>query len=115
MTYGESLIMEKCEITKDELETWLPALRSGNFKQTVGRLFSGKGYCCLGVYFKSMGEKLKKSEQDDGMEMEEYYKRIEKLIGRSFVGTLIGLNDDKVPFNKIADVIEEKFKDVLRN
>jgi hypothetical protein len=104
---------KKIEITKEDLEIWLTALRSGLFKQTVGRLYSGKGYCCLGVYFKAHGEKVPKCAVDDGTENLKYYERIGNLVGIGLTSKLIDLNDDKVPFNKIADVIEEEFKDVL--
>ena len=36
---------------------WIAALESGKFKQAKGRLFDGKGYCCLGVACVVMGEK----------------------------------------------------------
>lgn len=28
---------------------WVAALRSGDYKQAQGRLYTGEGYCCLGV------------------------------------------------------------------
>lgn len=33
----------------DLQEKWLQALESGEWKQTRGLLYDGKGYCCLGV------------------------------------------------------------------
>lgn len=30
-------------------EEWIPALRSGEYKQTQGYLHDNQGYCCLGV------------------------------------------------------------------
>jgi hypothetical protein len=104
----------KCTITKDDLNVWLTALRSGSYKQTVGRLFSGRGYCCLGVYFAAHGEKVPKYEVEDGVDNAPFYERINKLAGEKFTEDLIDLNDRRVKFAKIADVIEEHFKDVLQ-
>lgn len=41
--------MEITEEIKDQLRTWVKALRSGEYKQTIGTLQDDKGYCCLGV------------------------------------------------------------------
>jgi hypothetical protein len=40
---------------------WLEALESGDYKQTKGRLFDGKGYCCLGLLCAVTGEQFQKS------------------------------------------------------
>lgn len=35
--------------TKEQIEQWVSALRSGKYKQTKGALQNQDGYCCLGV------------------------------------------------------------------
>lgn len=37
------------DIQKTFVQTWLTALRSGNYQQTQFELQNHKGYCCLGV------------------------------------------------------------------
>jgi len=34
---------------------WLAALRSGQYQQGKGLLFTGTGFCCLGVYAEVLG------------------------------------------------------------
>lgn len=43
--------MKTFELPKEFTEKWLAALRSGNFKQAIGKLYdkSIDGYCCLGI------------------------------------------------------------------
>jgi hypothetical protein len=36
-------------MNKERKTNWTTALRSGNYKQTVGMLRDSKGFCCLGV------------------------------------------------------------------
>lgn len=35
--------------SKQDIQKWINALRSGKYKQTQGSLQDAKGYCCLGV------------------------------------------------------------------
>jgi hypothetical protein len=46
------------KMTKIDLDLWLNALRSGEYKQGKGYLFDGTGFCCLGVLEKVMGTPL---------------------------------------------------------
>ena len=34
---------------EEVVKRWVAALRSGEYKQTQGQLWSGDGFCCLGV------------------------------------------------------------------
>lgn len=34
---------------KKDIKTWIKALRSGDYKQTIGKLQNEFGFCCLGV------------------------------------------------------------------
>jgi hypothetical protein len=42
-------------------QKWIDSLRSGKYDQTQGKLYSGDGFCCLGVlcdiYAKEVGDK----------------------------------------------------------
>lgn len=64
--------VSKNPITQAEKDTWLRALRSGEYKQTRGKLkdLSG-GYCCLGVACEVIGDGLVLREEKylraDGM------------------------------------------------
>lgn len=37
------------EVKKSDIQKWVEALRSGEYKQGRGRFQSNEGYCCLGV------------------------------------------------------------------
>ena len=39
-------------------DKWVAALRSGEYKQATGALYTGNGYCCLGVLCKVLGEEF---------------------------------------------------------
>jgi hypothetical protein len=41
---------EEIKMLKEEPKRlWLKALRSGEYRQTYGRLYDGNGFCCIGV------------------------------------------------------------------
>jgi hypothetical protein len=98
-------------LTKEQKDKWVAALRSGEYKQTRKRLFSGKGYCCLGVFCTAVeGIKLKRSEVCDADEESPsfgHYERIKSLIG-DHKFELVRLNDDGKSFAEISEYIEEK-------
>lgn len=102
-------------LTKEQKDKWVAALRSGEYKQTKGRLYSGKGYCCLGVFCKAVdGVNLKKGDESDDLFCDasrEHYKRIRHLLGVDIRDTLMAMNDgcamtEKRSFSQIADYIE---------
>ena len=103
---------------------WLEALRSGEYRQTRGYLHTANGFCCLGV-----GCQLFKPDDIEAVEAEGYgvqtFKYDQNIAaGPNFVvealglygdlgnrndgigPSLAGLNDDGIPFDEIADVIE---------
>jgi hypothetical protein len=40
------------------IRRWIAALRSGGYKQCMGRLYDGSGYCCIGVLTQLSGLRL---------------------------------------------------------
>ncbi|HXB13609.1 MAG TPA: hypothetical protein VNZ45_16600 [Bacteroidia bacterium] len=96
-------------LSKEQEDKWITALRSGEYKQTTGRLFSGKGYCCIGVFCKAVEElNLPPTSVYDGGKNELHYDRIRKLIGQEFMSELIDMNDEGYSFHDIAEKIESE-------
>lgn len=96
------IIKQECEITKQECEIWIDALRSGKYKQGHGMLRTetseGVEFCCLGVAQELFD--LKHSSPD--------YVTPEWLKTAIQV-ELAYLNDDRNDsFSEIADHIEQK-------
>ena len=111
-------------INKDIIREWVNELRSGRWKQGINMLNDGNGhYCCLGVLIEiciqSHKVKVEKHAGRDNI----LYDGEDKFLPASvysFVGLdempavrdgdyLSDLNDSKVSFDKIADLIEKKF------
>lgn len=42
--------MEKKKVSKEKVQPWLDALRSGKYQQCKATLKSGELYCCIGVW-----------------------------------------------------------------
>lgn len=94
---------------------WIDALRSGEYPQTTGKLqrtcphiIYGRtdappGYCCLGVLCKVADVEFR---PDFDHLLPEGFE-ISLNVRRSLINELISMNDEGVPFNKIADYIEE--------
>ena len=112
-------------------KTWVEALRSGDYKQTTGVLYDGKGYCCLGVLCCLMGYKFEKAEgswsvvgsrktKDDACKLVPPWEIVEKVgmasnNGQIYFDTdeyvvLAGMNDEGQSFETIADFIEENWQ-----
>lgn len=108
-------------------QKWLAALRSGEYKQGRGCLKRDNRYCCLGVlcdlYAKEKGLEWEGSTIIPS-ESSYYLPRtvsiwagiengVDNWNGNPVVEyrksekSLAALNDDKLDFNKIADVIEK--------
>ena len=91
------------------IEEWIKALESGEYKQTKGRLRTGVGHCCLGVYaevnsipISGYGDDMMINNENVG------YKPIMDIIGQSNVNKLWSMNDtDNKNFEEIADWLEE--------
>lgn len=110
---------------------WIKALRSGKYQQTSGSLYDGEGYCCLGRLCVVLGKKFV-------LPLEEPCPRSFRVEGQlfntvlppniaeeagmlSFSGEYIsnGIrcqlsvdNDAGTSFAKIADIIEEHWKEL---
>ena len=85
---------------------WIAALRSGEFKQTRGRMFDGEGYCCLGVLCKVAGCTVVLGSTDRDRENAENYDFVERAtpIDRT---DLSQKNDiEMLTFPQIADWLE---------
>lgn len=81
-------------------DRWLEDLRSGNYRQGTGELSRFEEghlcYCCLGVLGEQLGVQKRDSEfLDYGFLPEKTQTHLAKL------------NDDGMPFEEIADYIEE--------
>ena len=97
---------------------WIEALRSGEYEQCKDKLYSGNGYCCLGVLCVVSGAKF---EQQDG----EFVPYLEQenirnpdgneflcsdfamKVGLSRQTQLADMNDNGASFSEIADYIEK--------
>ena len=100
-----------------EIKTkWVVALRSGDYKQTKGKLKDANGYCCLGVLCD-----ISRKETGFGIEHNEAREilgeTIRKWSGLTFCSgdrvtiddiktSLADHNDDGATFLQIADAIE---------
>lgn len=54
------------QITKEDAQKWVNALRSGDYKQTAGALNLADGYCCLGVACDVFIPKIDQERRGDG-------------------------------------------------
>ena len=108
---------------------WVAALRSGEYEQGFDALHDGDGFCCLGVLLMVMGETPRQNEQCVwcmGGQGEFLSEEQCESVGLTYDngafedpdGTRLALselNDQRVPFSEIADIIEAEpeglFKD----
>jgi len=116
-------------------KAWIEALRSGEYKQTTGRLRRGDSYCCLGVlcdlyiknnpdyvwagggdyrYFASCRDDAETGAMSMFLAFNFLHGEVVKWAGLSSEnphydddGTLSDLNDSGSSFEEIADVIEK--------
>ena len=101
--------MEK--LPKEFKKKWVAALRSGKYKQARGVLYDeyNKGYCCLGVSGKVCGY------PDSELKTEFFrfgFDQIPQILKgdcytNPIVEGLTDLNDDMIPFEIIAGVVNE--------
>ena len=122
-------------MTKDQATVWVEALRSGKYKQAKDYLKTKKGHCCLGVLCE-LSQKVKFTEHPQtsnsyaiksgehifssvlpieimnefGLSDKQGYPkdRLLEIDGDTYEG-LADANDKGVPFNKLADWIEENY------
>lgn len=107
------------EPSKRDIEKWIKALRSGKFKQGVGRLQSNAGLCCLGVACKI--NRFRKALRADGFlagslpeEVQPHAPAWLQNINDQFAaeaGPLLsqlndGYNGEVYNFDEIADLLQ---------
>lgn len=106
-------------MTKNQMQKWTKALRSGKFKQGQYRLKDLNTYCCLGVLCKinnlstvgtglSEGAKRFFKVSTHNGTLKKSYKA--KNGGRC--RSLASLNDRGLSFKQIANIIEKNYKDL---
>jgi hypothetical protein len=98
------------------IETWVTALESGEYDQSIGSLYDGEGYCCLGVYAKvALGYDdeyiLSSTSGTDSAGPSEVYEKIQ--VDTSLVAGVyyegITMNDRGESFIDIAKMIREAY------
>lgn len=114
---------------KDKAEKWVQALRSGEFVQGHGALCRDGRYCCLGVLAELAVREGVLGKYDTENRHGSVFTRFGSDGERSFLprevfewadlssdnpiidstDSLASLNDNGVPFEMIADIIEEKW------
>lgn len=94
--------MNNIKLTKEECKRWIDDLRSGKYKQGVGRLRSknqyGEYFCCLGVLKETQGKPEHSEHRNQLLSP--------KIISRETQDTLAKMNDAGKSFLEIADHIE---------
>ena len=116
------------EEQREHRQDWIKALRSGDYKQTKGRLRRGDSFCCLGVACEISGRGVWQQRTRNGSltyiyifdnealprEVANYYG-IRDVYATFWIGTvdrknnsLSNLNDKGATFDEIADIIEEE-------
>jgi hypothetical protein len=118
------------EEQKSHRKDWIKALRSGNYKQTIGSLKNAvedvpdsSSYCCLGVACEVMGLVSELTEYGDNTyenqttiapHVVQIYFGLNSAEGDFYIKnghstSLVSLNDELgYDFNEIADVIEHE-------
>jgi hypothetical protein len=108
------------------IKKWVEALRSGEYRQTRGKLRTSKtngGYCCLGVLCDVFQKETGVGEWKNSPPYQENMKflnqaenppiKVRKWVGLNYkeMKKLIALNDGShYNFAKIADYIEKNIK-----
>lgn len=107
---------------KTVMKKWVKALRSGEYKQTKGRLRNSVGFCCLGVLCDIYAKDKKIKEfwipyghafsagDTDAVFLPTHIKKYSNLKSvNGSIGnmSLAGQNDRGKTFPEIADIIEQ--------
>jgi len=113
--------MEGAIVNAELKAKWLEALRSGKYDQTSGHLRDGNSFCCLGVLcniFNEAGWDRSEGPYEWSFGEGPDERREVGVLPSNFRNTygidsgtetrLIEMNDDGVPFSRIADYIEVK-------
>ena len=95
------------------VDKWLPALRSGEYKQLQGALRKGDEFCCLGVAC----DLIDRDKWDGYAILQSWGDVLPTNVPRDVfplhcfpmqLSVLSELNDEGYSFDKIADFIEEE-------
>lgn len=78
---------------------WVEALLSGKFEQGPNYLYQGNRYCCMGVLIEVAEGKRPGPDWPDNI--------IPEYIPEEACNGLVSMNDEGVPFDMIAGLIEE--------
>lgn len=123
-------------MNKEIKDKWVAALRSGEYKQTKGKLRDDSGFCCLGVLCDLVRKEGMEAPSVEGWQTdwEDFFKAADKeevlpdgvreWAGmRTDIGdltkpsklysgktNLARLNDNGVDFPTIADIIDEQWE-----
>lgn len=117
----------------ENAEKWVSALRSGEYKQTDGKLGGEKdGYCCLGVacrvYEIATGIKLPRNMRGnyaydsryEAGELDSEFDQVREWLGLqtnvglyASVNNLANDNDSGIEFEGIAEIIESEPEDLF--
>lgn len=115
------------KLTKQLLQKWVKALRSGKYKQGEGELRNNNHFCCLGVLcdISKAGRWLEDPDnfgsftyivgkgKEYGMDLRNEYNKDEPCLfnmDNGFMNTLTAMNDvRKRSFSQIAYEIERHF------
>ena len=101
-------------ITEQELDTWVKALRSGKYIQGTGQLHRDGSYCCLGVLEHTLGHSISLGSTflfGPTGDINQGIPRRKLSYDRQI--SLASMNDQRNPFNVIADYIEANKADIL--
>lgn len=118
--------MKHIRMKKSDWEKWDTALRSGEYKQCAGELYtpteSGASYCCLGVLQKVLDGRIERVEPRDSVALPSMqwcdtpsvrfsnaqgYDARDPFLSRG-EHSASGLNDMDVPFSTLADYIRDE-------
>lgn len=107
---------------KEIADKWCAALRSGEYKQSIGRLRRAEGYCCLGVLsdLSKQGEWNKSNDYGSPGDWRTGELNIAvmnwsgiRTSGACVKNTYLStMNDKGKTFEEIADVIEKHWKEL---
>lgn len=103
--------------TRQEMKTWIRALRSGKYRQAKGTLQNDSGHCCLGVACEVFVPTNKQARLKNGAlhgptpvaqrAAPEWLKIINIEFEEASGRRLSQLNDyDELTFNEIADLLQ---------
>lgn len=103
---------------RDVMRKWVKALRSGKYKQTIGKLKNEDGYCCLGVLCDIKAKEQKKKFNGIGDENKDVlsvtqmkWAGMKTKTGRCGKNELTNMNDyEGRSFAYIAHFIEANYK-----